>query len=251
MKEHDMPLYYAEFGHRDNPTIVLLHGLGMGHRMWLPQIESMSEHYHILAPDLPGFARSFAYGPFTLMDAAMQVADLIRERCRQAVHVCGLSLGAMVGLQLGLAVPDLVTSLILSGAQVHPPMIVMTLQHLMFTCIPEKQLLKSLATDIPSKDDTLLTAAREDAFLTGKRSILQAMRAAAQANFRPALRRIQTPTLVLCGSKDRVNLPAARELACGIPKAELHIIAEAGHVWNVEMPTQFTDIVCEFVNSVQ
>ena len=241
-----MPLYCAELGERDRPTIVLLHGLGMAHRMWRPQFQALAERFHVLAPDLPGFARSADLGPFTLSGAAAGVVEVMRQRGGAVATVCGLSLGGVVALQMALTEPGALSGLILSAAQVRPPGLLMGFQQLLFTAIPEKQLVESVATDLPTRDEALLSAAREDAGQTGKRGLMQAMRAAAQANFGPELGTIQTPTLVLCGSKDWPNLPAARELARGIAGAELRVIEGAGHVWNVERPEEFTQIVGEF-----
>ena len=124
----------------------------------------------------------------------------------------------------------------------------MGFQQLLFGLLPEKALLESLSADIPTRDERLLSAAREDAAQTGKRGMLLAMRAAARANFRTGLSRIRKPTLVLCGSKDWANLPAARELAREISRAELRVIEGAGHVWNIERPEAFTEAVRGFVS---
>jgi 3-oxoadipate enol-lactonase len=242
-----MPLYCAEFGGRGKPTIVLLHGLGMAHRMWQPQFEALAQDFHVLAPDLPGFARSAGLGPFSLSGAAASVAELIRARGGAAATVCGLSLGGLVALQMALAEPQVVAGLILSAAQVRPPATLMGFQQLLFAVMPERVLLEGLASDLPTRDEAPLSAAREDARQTGKRGMLQAMRAAGRANFRPALSQIGKPTLVVCGSKDWANLPAARELARGIAGAELRVIEGAGHVWNLERPEEFTEIVSGFV----
>lgn len=46
------------------------------------------------------------------------------------------------------------------------------------------------------------------------------------------------PTLVLCRSKDRSNVPLSRELAAGIPAAELRIVPGATHLWNLQQPEE-------------
>ena len=56
-------------------------------------------------------------------------------------------------------------------------------------------------------------------------------------------------TLVLCGSRDRVNLPAARRLAAEIPHARLLVVSGAGHEWNARDPARFTAVLGEFLDS--
>ena len=144
-----MDLFCAEFGERGRPMVVLLHGLGMGHRMWQPQLDLFAASRHVIAPDLPGFAASASSGPFSLAHAAQLVADVARLRCRPPVHLCGLSLGAMTALRIALDDPLLVRSLILSGAQVRPPSLLMTVQRLILSGIPEQRLLTSLIDFVP------------------------------------------------------------------------------------------------------
>lgn len=72
----------------------------------------------------------------------------------------------------------------------------------------------------------------------------------ARADFRPHLARIAAPTLVLCGSRDRANLPAARALATGIPGARLHVIDGGGHELNTSRPAEFNTALVPFLRQV-
>jgi 3-oxoadipate enol-lactonase len=47
------------------------------------------------------------------------------------------------------------------------------------------------------------------------------------------------------------ELQAAQELADSMPHAELQIIPEAGHIWNLERPELFTQTVIDFVQKVE
>jgi pimeloyl-ACP methyl ester carboxylesterase len=42
------------FGDRSHPPLVLLHGIGAGHRPWLRQIEHFARTHLVLAPDMSG-----------------------------------------------------------------------------------------------------------------------------------------------------------------------------------------------------
>ena len=57
---------------------------------------------------------------------------------------------------------------------------------------------------------------------------------------------VRCPALVLCGEKDRANLPAARRLAETIPGAELHVLPGAGHVVNEEAPAELARLLDGF-----
>ena len=63
---------------------------------------------------------------------------------------------------------------------------------------------------------------------------------------------IAVPTLVLCGSEDRITPPAlSEELAALIAGARLELIAAAGHLANAEQPAAFNAVVEEFVTGAE
>jgi pimeloyl-ACP methyl ester carboxylesterase len=62
------------------------------------------------------------------------------------------------------------------------------------------------------------------------------------------VRRLETPTLIVCGARDRLNLRLSRELASLLPNAELHVIPGAGHVANLEQPALFTQALRRFLD---
>jgi pimeloyl-ACP methyl ester carboxylesterase len=91
-------------------------------------------------------------------------------------------------------------------------------------------------------------AAAEDFRRCGKRTFLAGLRELAGLDLRPRLSQVGVPTLVLCGSKDRVNIPLSRELAAGIPTAELRIVPGATHLWNLQQPETFNHTITAFVD---
>jgi alpha/beta hydrolase fold len=50
--------FYREAGPKDAPTILLLHGLPSSSRMFEPLFARLSDRYHLVAPDYPGFGHS-------------------------------------------------------------------------------------------------------------------------------------------------------------------------------------------------
>src|SRR5258708_2173097 len=63
-----LSIFYREAGPKDAPTILLLHGLPSSSRMFEALLTRLSNRYHLVAPDYPGFghsdwpdSRKFAY----------------------------------------------------------------------------------------------------------------------------------------------------------------------------------------------
>jgi len=81
--------------------------------------------------------------------------------------------------------------------------------------------------------------------------MLSVMRAVSRADFSDRLDAVSSPTLVLCGGRDRPNLPAARALAAGIRGAELRIIPGAGHQSHTQAPEAFATLLGAFLTRVR
>src|SRR5689334_16715589 len=138
-----MTLSFYEAGDANNSLVLLLHGGGTLHRFWQPQLEAMSERYHLIAPDLiyDDWTR------FTVPQLAEDVAALIRMQ-REPAHLVGLSLGGAVAMQIAITSPELVCSLTVSGAQYqagkgYGGTLLDWLIKKVFRLVPEKLLLRT------------------------------------------------------------------------------------------------------------
>ncbi len=208
------------------PTLVLIHGAATTSQTWQPQIEALGEQFRVLAPDLPGYGTS--PGPFAVDRAEGQIAELIAAD--SAVSVCGISAGATVALQLAAACPDKVSSLILSGPELHTPRIGAILRSAILAIVP--------AGVIAGSDPGVTKAAARGA-----------VRALGRTDARPLLAAVRARTLVLCGTSNRRHLGSARTAASRIPGAELRLIDGAGHLWNTERPAQFTAVIAAWADA--
>lgn len=209
----------------DVATVLFLPGLGAGKDPWDAQLRALPAGFTGLAPEIPGLDRAAAPGSFTFAGAAGALRDLLDEHGLEQVHVCGLSLGAMTATQIALDFPERVASLVLSGSQVRPHPALMAVQRTMVRMLPESTAQGMAMT---------------------KAQWLGALQVVADANFRGRLERIAAPTLVLCGSRDVANIPAAREIAAAVPGAELRIVPRAGHPWNRQFPDLFSATIGDF-----
>src|ERR1700704_2537778 len=53
-----LSIFYREAGSKDAPALLLLHGLPSSSRMFEPLFARLSDRYHLVAPDYPGFGHS-------------------------------------------------------------------------------------------------------------------------------------------------------------------------------------------------
>lgn len=118
-----LSIFYREAGPQDAPTILLLHGLPSSSRMFQPLLTRLSDRYHLIAPDYPGFGHSdwpdpqhFAYTfdhIAAIMDDFTQALGLSRYTLYMQDY------GGPVGFRMALAHPERIEALIVQDAVAH------------------------------------------------------------------------------------------------------------------------------------
>jgi nuclear transport factor 2 (NTF2) superfamily protein/pimeloyl-ACP methyl ester carboxylesterase len=109
-------IFYREAGPADAPTVLLLHGYPTSSHMFRRLIPLLSQHYHVIAPDMPGFGLSDlpereAYGyTFDHLAETMQAFIDALGLKRFAIYV--FDYGAPVGLRLAVANPEKISGII-------------------------------------------------------------------------------------------------------------------------------------------
>lgn len=208
-------------------TVVFLHGLGAGPQSWDAQIAALPAGFVGWAPPVPGLGGDDT-SRFSLEASTAALIEELDRRGLAQVHLCGLSLGAVVATHCASHHPGRVASLTVSGGQVRPNRTLMLIQNALIRLLPAR-----------------LVAPPGMA----KQSMLAVVEAVADMDLRADVAAIQSPTLVLCGSRDKPNLPAARALAAGIAGAELQIVPGAGHEWNTRLPREFSGRLNAFLSA--
>ena len=116
IKVNDLNIFYREAGPKDAPNILLLHGYPTSSHMYRNLIPILSNQYHVLAPDLPGFGYSDAPDHsqfnYTFDNLANTMQAFINELNLKRFAIYIFDYGAPVGLRLALANPEKVTGII-------------------------------------------------------------------------------------------------------------------------------------------
>lgn len=114
----DLTMYYETAGSPASPPLLLLHGLGQSTASWQHQVGPLSEHFHVIAPDLREHGRTNnpqGSSAFNLRQFATDVANLCDCLDIRQAAFCGHSAGSILQLTLALERPDLVAAAIWSS----------------------------------------------------------------------------------------------------------------------------------------
>jgi pimeloyl-ACP methyl ester carboxylesterase len=118
-----LSIFYREAGPKDAPTLLLLHGLPSSSRMFEPLFARLSDRYHLVAPDYPGFGHSDWPDPKKFG----YTFDHIAETMNRFAEALGLSrdtlymqdYGGPVGFRMALTHPDRIEAPIVQDAVAH------------------------------------------------------------------------------------------------------------------------------------
>jgi pimeloyl-ACP methyl ester carboxylesterase len=118
-----LKIFYREAGPKDAPALLMLHGLPTSSRQFEPLFARLSDGYHLVAPDYPGFGQSDWPDPKTFtytFDAIASVMTRFTEKLglgRYSLYMHDY--GGPVGFRMILAHPERIQSLIIQDAAGH------------------------------------------------------------------------------------------------------------------------------------
>jgi 3-oxoadipate enol-lactonase len=101
---------------RNAPCVVLQHGNGRSSRFWYQWVPYLSRFYKVVRPDVRGLGRSsaaFDERDLTLETCAADLAAILDALGAESAHVCGESMGGMMGVVLAALHPARVRTLTL------------------------------------------------------------------------------------------------------------------------------------------
>jgi pimeloyl-ACP methyl ester carboxylesterase len=267
LEKLELRLFYFEAGEHNHENLLMIHGLGDEADTWRHVFFPLSEKFHVIALDLPGFGRSdkqdFDYTPDFLLNAIVGLMDKLSI---SSAILMGSSLGGILAHQIALIHPTRVEGLVLVGGSVlqPEPMGDWSLQLMRMPIIGEwlytrlrkdpdtayetlKNVYYSLE-ELPEPDrEFLFYRVNQRVWDDGqRRAYLSTLRKLApwvkqiQANLPDQLKTVEVPTLVVRGEHDSLFPEAnAEAIITSQPNATKVTIQATGHLPQQEDPDGF------------
>jgi pimeloyl-ACP methyl ester carboxylesterase len=116
-------IFYREAGPADAPTILLLHGFPTSSHMFRNLIPALSDRYHVIAPDYPGFGNSAKPSvedfDYSFDNLANLMGKLVEKLEVKKYSLYLMDYGAPIGFRLAEANPQRVESLIIQNGNAY------------------------------------------------------------------------------------------------------------------------------------
>jgi pimeloyl-ACP methyl ester carboxylesterase len=271
----DLKLYYFSAGDIKKEKIILVHGLGDEADTWRHIILPLSEEYHVIALDLPGFGRSdqpyLDYTPEFMINA---ILCLMEELDFSSALFIGSSLGGMLTHMLSIKHPEKVNGLVLVGGAVSAKqdfnnkglnlMRIPILGEFLYTRLRRNPIAAYKTLEevyynlerLPSDDQSFLfhrvnqrvwSDDQRRAYFSTLRQLISWLDHS-KPELIEKLRPLNVPTLIIRGEYDTLfSNEAADYIRTEQPHVETANIEDSGHLPQQEKPEQFLNVLSNWL----
>jgi 2-hydroxy-6-oxonona-2,4-dienedioate hydrolase len=220
-----------------SPPVVLVHGLGVSSRYFLPTQMRLARDFHVFAPDLPGFGESESpRNVLTVSELADVLDDWLETLGVGPSALVGNSLGCQIIVDLALRRPQLLTCAVLNSPTIDPHARNMVRQFV--------RLLMDAPREYPGQNLVIL----RDYFACGPRRLIQTFRDSLNDPIQEKLPHVRVPVMIVRGARDPiVSQQWVEEAAALLPNGCLRVLPGAAHTANFSSPLQFTRVIRPFL----
>lgn len=249
---------FTSEGKSINP-IIFIHGFPYDHNMWQAQIEELSKDYFCVSYDIRGLGESPAGdGQFTMESFVDDLETLVDEMKLDKPVLCGLSMGGYISLRAMERMQNKFSALILCDTkseadnnegklkraaairQINSGKFYDFIESFVLNCFGEKFIKENNAEYRKIVD----RSKRNNP--AGIKGCLLAM--AGRTDTTESLAKIKIPTLVVCGSEDKLSPPdVMMSIADKIPNANFVLVEKAGHMTPIENPNAVNKAIKDFL----
>lgn len=248
-------IYYRVDGDPSAPALLFSNSLGTTHELWDPQMDTFSRSFRVIRYDTRGHGRSSApAGEYTVGQLGGDAIAVLDAAGASRAHVCGLSLGGLTAMWLGIHVPERIESLTLAstGARIGSAAIweerIGNVRRSGLESIVEggkgrwfTSAFRAAHPDVVDRHVRMLVSGSAAGYI-GCCAVLR------DTDLRDEIAAIVSPTLAIAASEDSVTPPANAELMkARIPNTRLALL-DVSHIVNVEAADAFNDLLLRFLH---
>ncbi|NLZ09931.1 MAG: 3-oxoadipate enol-lactonase [Alcaligenaceae bacterium] len=239
-------------------TIVLSHALGCDLTMWDRLANVLAAEFNVVCYDHRGHGSSDAPAQmYTMADLSDDAARLIRELDCGPVIWIGLSMGGMVGQELAIRYPELISKLVIANStSAYPDAVrevwqqrIATVQANGIEVIADAVMERYFHAGFRAERPATVASFRRRLVTTDPEGYVGCCNAVGTVDTTARLPQVKVPTLVIAGELDQgAPVSMSETMVAQIPGAKLAVLAGASHLAVAEQPHAFIETVQQFLN---
>lgn len=246
IKANEIDLYYEQHG--EGEPIIFSYGWLDDCSVWNYQIETIAKNYRVILYDHRGHGKSDKpKGDYSIETLSNDLHSIIQSLNLERVNLVGFSMGGETALSFTLKYPSKVSKLVLVGTTAKMAWPTHFLRFLTYI-LPYRIILAIVSRAKyykPSLQD--IDGSMSRAMKVPKNIAYKCLTEINRYDIRNMLSRIEVPTLIIIGEKDRPNFKGSQHLNTHIKGSKLKIMANTGHTVMIEKPNEFNQLVQQFI----
>ncbi|OJD64230.1 alpha/beta fold hydrolase [Bacillus sp. NH11B] len=249
-------MLFKEFGNKNMPVIILLHGGGLSWWSLKPQIEALKKEYYIVTPIIDGHGDDWNNTFVSIKKSAEQVINYIKENCNGKVFaICGLSIGAQIVVEIISQEFDITENAVIESALVYPMKIAVTLTVPMYNMcygLIKNRWYAKLQAKTLNVPEELFETYYEDSSRMTKETLINITKNNGDYPIPSTLCKTKAKTLILVGEKElSIMKKSAALLHATINDSLLKVIKKNRHgEISLIHPDKYLDIVQHFLKTI-
>jgi 3-oxoadipate enol-lactonase len=247
-------IHYQIEGPANAHALVLSNSLGANFAMWDAQMPELRKHFRVLRYDTRGHGQSeVTPGPYSFEQLGRDVLALADETDLGTFSFCGLSMGGVTGMWLGIHAGKRLHKLVVcsAGAKIGNTEIwdarIETVRKGGTKAIAAGAMERWFTPRFRESSTEVVGDVRHTVESTSTEGYIACCAALREVDLRESIAAIASPTLVISGTHDSATPPSdGRFVAQRIPGAR-YVELDAAHLLNIEQPDRFTQEVFGFL----
>ena len=252
---------YDDVGAGSGVPLLFVHAFPLNRTMWAPQLSALVERSRCIAADMRGLGDSSVAPPYSMEQYADDLAHLLDQLRIDKVVLVGLSMGGYASFAFWRRHKHRVRALVLADTRAGADSDeTLSRRRQLIQLARSEGAIAVANVQIPSLVGKTTREKQPDTYDAVHRMVAQApvegIVGALEAmmvrpDSTPMLSTIDVPTLIVVGEED-VPTPVkeARAMHERIPGSRLEVIAQSGHLTNMERPAAFNHLLTEFLGAL-
>ena len=238
-----------------NTPIVLIHGVGLNHKIWEPQINAFNNT--VLAYDILGHGNTpLTQSQISFDDLSLQLLNLINELKLEKIHLVGFSIGSLIARNFASKYNNKLESLTLlcsvfQRSEEQQQMVNDRFELSKKSRSLSKQALNRWFTDDyinknPNIYEKICSMLEEN----NMENFLKVYRLFVEHKDDEKFENIKTKTLIMTGENDTGSTPEmSKNLSKKIANSKINIVSEGKHLCSIECADDVNNVIKEHIKN--
>jgi 3-oxoadipate enol-lactonase len=247
---------YSVAGARSAPTLLFINSIATTRELWARQVSRLSRSFRVITYDARGHGFSqVTAGDYTIEQLGRDAFAILDDAGAESAHVCGISLGGITAMWMGVHVPRRITSLVLANTAARIGSAEMWTERMAFVkqqgmaTLADLTMPRWFTDDFRAREPQTIEQFRVMVAACPKEGYLSCCAALRDEDLRDAIAGIRCPVLCIGGNADPATPPDALRFIHERIAGSRMLLLDAAHLTNVEQDRAFTDAVAEFIPS--